>query len=764
MSKTLSGKGVWAVTAEHVAQAIQQAPLMGVTHVLAKVGDTPMFDDGVRRTVYYEHAPSACQQISAAGLVPMAWIFMRLLHPEEEAQLILRAFGDGYQGVILDVEDQCAGKHVAAQQLVSYALTHDVDPHRVYNCSFPNIDDHSSLPYAALNALCKGGLMPMSYAIFFRSDTTLLPSDQARTVIDEWTYAQYESFYGSLDYKPPMYPVLGPFHEVPELRLLTATEFQPWLDRLAAHEPTFFSLYAIHTIRPDLYPVIRDFRLGRGEESTKEVPTEMWATPLHGVVLRASPGEGSAPRGAAPYGRQLSVLEKAQVNDQTWYRVRKTGTGIEGWVGAQQVATRPPGPYPDPGPEEEFPPGWLKYVWPAADNVNLRRNTDASSPASLIGQVGRQARLRLVDEDEQRTGRARLNVPGLWFHVQVEPGGPVGYISAGWVQAPPDPRVEEGRAEHFGINLNPEPPSLDPVNWPRDPHRTPTAEELQGVGWVRFVFKDSAVPDLTLEQSFTHYGNIVDSYREAGIKTLLILNWESFWGHAPWDHGDWPGYAQNFANYVRDVALRFRGRVAAYQIWNEGDNPHDPGTSIYVTPEIYAPILLQAGRAIKEVDPEALVVFGGVCGGAQNNVNYVQQARAAMQGEWPVDAVGMHPYGQYPIAGVPEIPHLTEFGKLYDYLGIATQGLSGVPVWITEIGVPIDDRNLADDSSYHWEEIAAYLRGVYAEVERHYRGQVPVVFWFAWSNKMRGSGIVDTHDDPKEPIYRAFFDTARGTV
>ncbi len=95
---------------------------------------------------------------------------------------------------------------------------------------------------------------------------------------------------------------------------------------------------------------------------------------------------------------------------------------------------------------------------------------------------------------------------------------------------------------------------------------------------------------------------------------------------------------------------------------------------------------------------------------------------------------------------------------------MATQGLPGIPIWITEIGVPIDDWGLADDSNYHWEEIAAYLRGVYAEVELYFREQVPVVLWFGWSNKMRGSGIVDTHDDPKEPIHNAFFETVRGVV
>ncbi|RLC83567.1 MAG: hypothetical protein DRJ03_16810 [Chloroflexi bacterium] len=590
MSIILSGKGVWTVTAEHVTQATQQAEPMGVTHVLAKVGDTPEFDNGVRRTVYYDHAASARRQISDAGLVPLAWIFMRLLHPEQEAQLILRAFADGYQGVILDVEDQCDGKHDQAQRLVEYAISHGVDPRRVYNCSFPNIDGHSDLPYTTLNTLCQGGLMPMAYSIFYRSDTQVGPADQAETVIDEWTYAQYESFYSALTFKPAMYPALGPFHEIPELRLLTANEFQPWLDRLAAHEPTFFSLYAIHTIDPSLYPLIRGFALG------------------------------------------------------------------------------------EPAGGEIVAPGW---------------------------------------------------------------------------EMPKQP-------DRYGINLAPHPPSQPG----HSPHRLPTVEELEGVGWARFVFKDSVLPDMTLEESLAHYGEIVDAYRAAGIKTLMILNWESFWGHGPWDHGDWPRYTREFADYVRGVARRFRGRVAAYQIWNEGDNEHGAGTSIYVEPETYASILLPAVRAIKEEDDEALVVFGGVCGGAQANVDYVRQTRALMD-DWPIDAVGMHPYGQYP-AGIAEIPHLTMFGQLRDYLHIVTQGLPDIPIWITEIGVPIDDWSLADDSDYHWDEIGEYLRAVYAEVEQRYRERVPVVFWFAWSNKMRGSGIVDTRDEPKEPIYGAFFEAVRG--
>ena len=443
MATSLSGKGLWVVTAAEAAQAIPQAPLMGVTHILAKVGDTYRLNDGALSAYYYPHATAVCQQISAAHLVPMAWIFTRLLYPEAEAGVMQRAFADGYQGVILDVEDLCAGKHEAAQRLVDKALQLGVDPYRVYNCSFPNISTHSSLPYITLNALCKGGLMPMSYANYYLSNGSVSPADQAHTVIDEWTYGDFTQFFSALSDKPPLYPILGPFHETPTLRLLTAAEFQPWLDRLAAHEPTFFSVYRFETIRPVLYPLLRDFHLKEeavgGPEVGGEIPAAVWAKLLEGIVLRATPG--GAPIGGAPYGRRMPVLAKTKAAGVNWYYARHVEDHAEGWVRTKHVTKNAPAPYPDPGPAEEFPPGWLKYVWPRQDSINLRSNTDSSTLASLIGQVGPQTRLRLVDEEERRVGRARLGVLGQWFHVQVEPGGPVGYISAAFVQAPPDLRA-----------------------------------------------------------------------------------------------------------------------------------------------------------------------------------------------------------------------------------------------------------------------------------------------------------------------------------
>jgi hypothetical protein len=95
---------------------------------------------------------------------------------------------------------------------------------------------------------------------------------------------------------------------------------------------------------------------------------------------------------------------------------------------------------------------------------------------------------------------------------------------------------------------------------------------------------------------------------------------------------------------------------------------------------------------------------------------------------------------------------------------VVTQELPGIPIWINEIGVPLggEIQPREDDSSFYWEEIAAYSKAVYAALGQGFGQQGPVVVWFAWSSKMAGSGIVDAHDNPTGPIHRAFFETVRG--
>ena len=477
---------------------------------------------------------------------------------------------------------------------------------------------------------------------------------------------------------------------------------------------------------------------------------DLWVIAPVGLRVRSAPdAQAGAVAATVTFGQHVLALGAETAVDSktyTWQQIQ-TDYGAQGWVAASMGGTRYLAEQP---PVEPYPLYVLNTALAQqAGGLNVRESRDVQ--AALRESVPIGGRLVIYGRVTEVDG-----TPWLWVKTPGE--------KFGWAREQAEGVMLVGPAEveelnRYGININP---------YPTGAHRPLTVEELQqGVGWVRFVFAQGEVMSpqtcgMSDAQSFAHYDAVVDFYRAAGTESLMILNWQSFWGHGPWDNGDWPRYVSDFGDYVRKVAQHFKGRVTAYQIWNEGDHLEGHGTSIYIKPETYAPILHAAGRAIKEVDPDAKVVFGGVCGGPEGNVNYVQQTRAAMQGEWPVDAIGMHPYGRYPASIQTGIPCLGNFGTLEQYLDIVTQSLPD-PIWITEIGVPSDDVNWADYTTQDWDGIAHYLREVY-KVAQRYRERVPIVFWFAWSNKMRGSGIVDSHDNPKGPIYDAFFKVVRGVA
>ena len=73
-----------------------------------------------------------------------------------------------------------------------------------------------------------------------------------------------------------------------------------------------------------------------------------------------------------------------------------------------------------------------------------------------------------------------------------------------------------------------------------------------------------------------------------------------------------PPPADAYADFMRRLAAHFRGRVGAYEIWNE------PDEGIFwegeATPDAYAALLKPAYSAVKSADPAAKVGVGGLVG------------------------------------------------------------------------------------------------------------------------------------------------------
>jgi hypothetical protein len=106
----------------------------------------------------------------------------------------------------------------------------------------------------------------------------------------------------------------------------------------------------------------------------------------------------------------------------------------------------------------------------------------------------------------------------------------------------------------------------------------------------------------------------------------------------------------DFASYASNIARRYKGKVVAYEIWNEQNLQAETGDPVDVA-QYYD--LLQVGySAIKWVDPQAVVVFGGLTPTGVNNpglgiddVIYLQQfyAFAGGAGKKYFDVLGAHP-------------------------------------------------------------------------------------------------------------------------
>ncbi|MCB8989274.1 MAG: cellulase family glycosylhydrolase [Ardenticatenaceae bacterium] len=296
------------------------------------------------------------------------------------------------------------------------------------------------------------------------------------------------------------------------------------------------------------------------------------------------------------------------------------------------------------------------------------------------------------------------------------------------------------------MNVNPDAPNSNPVS----------NDDLKGLDWVRFVFKLDARDNVSergnLQKAFAQYDEMIRSYDRMGVKSLIVLNQETIWGIAPWTgNNNWAGYGDQLAATAVQIAQRYRryGNKVAYEIWNEGDLPNNPA-SVFVPPQQFAIVLQKVAAAIREASPQSPRIFGGLATGPGQSIAYLQQCKAALNGSWPVDAIGIHPYGRW--ATKAPFDWGQQFGTLGEAFAQYRQAIPDIPFWITEIGVAADN----EIGTQYYQEIGAYVRDVFKHVEERYVDLVPVVIWFAWSDWMRNAGIVQRDGQRKPHVYAAF--------
>ncbi|MFN7131933.1 MAG: CARDB domain-containing protein [Myxococcales bacterium] len=290
----------------------------------------------------------------------------------------------------------------------------------------------------------------------------------------------------------------------------------------------------------------------------------------------------------------------------------------------------------------------------------------------------------------------------------------------------------------FGINIDPDNPAGNPSG--------ATLGQL-GARIARFSFKDDSEGFAPDPARLSHYRAKIEELNRAGIRTLLLLDYETVPGFPAMsdDRARWDAYRAKFTARVRAIAAALGDEVHAYEIWNEMDEPNNrPEYAPYVPPARYGELLRDAYFAIR-AHSQAAIVTGGADSG---DPGYLEQARAAAGGLF-ADGVGLHPYGQRPEPGFPSPDW--GFGEL-ETLVNAYHARLGLPVWITEFGT--------EDESIQ----AEYLSRAFARIAGPLAGKVARAVWFCWSDGMVAPfGVVDGAGNPK-PAWHAFHGFAGAVV
>jgi hypothetical protein len=224
-----------------------------------------------------------------------------------------------------------------------------------------------------------------------------------------------------------------------------------------------------------------------------------------------------------------------------------------------------------------------------------------------------------------------------------------------------------------------------------------------GVGWIRQelpweqiepVAKGQTTDPKFGESTWAKFDDIVERANSLGLNLILRVDTSPRWA-LPADAPDGRGPPLREADYwdfLSQVATRYRGKVAAYQVWNEpnlnsewGRQPPDAAA--------YARLLRGASERIHAADPSARVLMAALAptltenADALNELTYLQELYdAGVRGTF--DVLAVQAYG---LRGGPDDPRVDRADVTFSRPLLVRQvmernGDAATPIWATEMG------------------------------------------------------------------------------
>ena len=219
-----------------------------------------------------------------------------------------------------------------------------------------------------------------------------------------------------------------------------------------------------------------------------------------------------------------------------------------------------------------------------------------------------------------------------------------------------------------------------------------TLDEMQALGVqnVRIMIPWAGIQPTKTTYEWQYIDRIVNAATARNMGILGMVNSTPAWAAKNGiKYSGQPSSSTAFGNFVDQVARRYKGKISAYEIWNE-QNSYKFFTP--VSASAYTSLLKAAYTRIKAVDPSALVIVGGL----SSNLTYgsltlapddfLRKMYAAGAGKY-FDAVAYHPYhykmmfstgGWHPDSPINQLTRLRQL--------MVSKGDGHKLIWATEYG------------------------------------------------------------------------------
>ena len=360
-------------------------------------------------------------------------------------------------------------------------------------------------------------------------------------------------------------------------------------------------------------------------------------------------------------------------------------------------------------------------------------------------------------------GAAAFVQPGTtrWLETQTGEAAPVGQARALWNAALDVARPPLRLAADAAIRPRVDTPYAVNTFLHQEVEAAKRARQLQlirdaGFGWIRqpFPWYDLEIQakgdfidrrNNPAKSAWDKYDNIVALAEQYGLSLIARLEAPPEWAHQGYaDLGTLgpPADFADYADYVAAVAQRYRGRIRAYQLWNEPNIYPEWGAQA-VNPEDYAKMLCLAYQRVKAVDPEAIVLAAALAptveqsGRDLSDLIFLQRMYTAGAGKC-FDVAAAQGYGLF---SGPEDRRLSPLGPnvarhtlMRDIM--VANGDASKPIWLAEANwnaLPSENAGISGYGNFGIvtvEEQARYVPQLYARAKRDWPWVGAIAVWF----------------------------------